>query len=84
MDSTIDEHTKTSVDDDQLMSKTSKSWYNNGHMKKTKSENISAPTVTVDATTITMAKIELDTMILEITIRVITTAKGSPTTPLLP
>ena len=84
-DSTIDEHTKTSLDDDQLMSKTLKLWCNNGQMKKTKSENGSAPTATVDATTTTtMTRIELDTMILETTSRVITTAKGIPTTLLLP
>ena len=63
----IDEHTKTLVNDDQPMSKILKLWYNNGQTKKTKSENGSAPTVTVDAITTTMTRIELDTMILEIT-----------------
>ena len=67
MDSTIDEHTKTSVDDDQLTSKASKSWYNNGRIKRTKSENGSALITTGDATTTTMTKIELGTMILETT-----------------
>ena len=54
-------------------------------MRKTKSENGSAPTVTVDATTtIIMTKIELGIMMLGTIIRVITIAKGSPTTLLLP
>ena len=82
-DSTIDEHIKTSVDDDRLMSKTSKSWFNSGQMKKTKSENSSALIATEDAIT-TMTRTELDTVTLETTFRVITIAKGSPTTLLLP
>ena len=60
MDSMIDEHTKTLVADDQLMSKNSKSWCNSGRMKKTKSENGSAPIVTANTkSTIIMTQIGL-------------------------
>ena len=84
MASMIDEHTKTLADDDQPMSKISKSWCNNGQMKKTKSENGSALIATAGATITTMTRIETDTAILEPTFQVIKIANENLTTPLLP
>ena len=83
MASMIDEHTKTSADDDQLLSKISKSWCNNEQMKKTKNKNGSALIATIGATT-TMTRIGTDIVILETTFRVIKIANGNPTTPLPP